>query len=695
MHKHFNGTWVEKELFIETGKLARQANSAVFMQYGDTTVLVAVVASDEEKEDIDFLPLFVDYREKSYAAGKIPGGFFKREGRPSTPETLTSRLIDRPIRPLFPDDYRRETQVYPNVLSYETETSCDILALNASSLALMISDVPFQGPIGAVRICHDGSRFIINPSLEVTEESILEIILAGTETEITMVEGTGKEASEELVLQALEEGHKEIRNIIAIQKDFAEGITRPEMDYKKEEPDKELFDKIREQAVPEILNCQGIADKMEYSRKINGILENLQETLEENYPEQEGRIKNYFQEVEKEVVRNYIAKNHIRPDGRKFDEIRPISCEVGLLPRAHGSSVFTRGQTQALATLTLGASSDAQRTDELEGEGTKRFMLHYNFPSFSVGEVSFPRGPGRREIGHGNLAENALDPILPDMDKFPYTIRIVSEILESNGSSSMASVCSGCLALMDGGVPISSPVAGIAMGLIKEGDDYFILSDIQGLEDHLGDMDFKIAGTENGITAIQMDIKIKGLPLEIMEKALHQANKGRKHILDKMEQTLDRPRHSISEYAPMIKVLTINPQKIGDVIGPGGKIIRKIIEETGATIDIQDDGSVYIYGENKESVAQAVEQIEDLTFQVEVGQVYTGKVVRMEKYGVFVEIRGGKSGLVHISEMDFRHVKSPEEICKLGDSMEVKVIGIDNQNRIKLSRKAAISDKNK
>lgn len=690
--KRFEGLWVDKNLIIESGKFARQANGSVFMQYGETTVLVAVVAESKKKEGIDFFPLFVDYREKAYAAGRIPGGYFKREGRPSTKETLTSRLIDRPIRPLFPDEFTHEVQIYPNVLSFETETSCDILALNASSLALMISDVPFLGPIGAVRICYYENDFVVNPPLEVTEDSELEIILAGTETEITMVEGTGKEASEELVLQALEKGHEEIRNIIAIQKEFAKDIAREPMPYTKAPFDEELFNKIKAQVSSQILECQGTPDKMEYAKKIQLILDSLQESLAEEYAEEEHTIKTHFQNIEKEIVRNYIATQKKRPDGRKFDEIRPITCEVGLLPRTHGSSVFTRGQTQALATLTLGASSDAQRMDELEGESTKRFMLHYNFPSFSVGEVSFPRGPGRREIGHGNLAEKALAPILPDMNTFPYTIRIVSEILESNGSSSMASVCSGCLALMDGGVPVTAPVAGIAMGLIKEGDEYHILSDIQGLEDHLGDMDFKIAGTEKGITAIQMDMKIQGLSLDILKIALDEANTGRKYILQKMTQTLEQPRVNISKYAPMIKVMNINPEKIGDVIGPGGKIIRKIIEETGATIDIQDDGSVYIYGENKDSVDAAVKEIEDITFEVEVGQIYTGKVVRMENYGVFVEIRGGKNGLVHISEMDFRHVKSPSEICQLGDSMKVKVIGIDDQNRIKLSRKAALKE---
>ncbi len=684
--------WCGKSLIFESGKVAKQANGAVMISSEDTTVLVVVVASDKPKEDIDFFPLFCDYREKTYAAGKIPGGFFKREGKPTETETLISRLIDRPIRPLFPEGFKNEVQVYATVLSYDSNAPSDIIALNGASVALMISDVPFLGPIAAVRVCHDGKNFIINPSIEEIDNSIMDIVLAGTETEITMVEGGAKEIPEEMFLEAVKIGHKYIKKCIEYQKDFYSDIAREKMKFEPELLDEELYNEIKKLAVDKINSLVGIKDKQERNNRIKEILENVIEALSEKYPEQENKIKSYFYNIEKEEVRKYIFTTRKRIDGREFDEIRPVSCEVGILKRTHGSALFTRGQTQSLGLLTLGASSDEQIQDDLYGEIKKHFMLHYNFPSWSVGECGFPRGVGRREIGHGHLAERALEAVLPSKEEFPYTIRIVSEILESNGSSSMATVCSGCLCLMDGGVPIKDMVAGIAMGLIKEGDEYIILTDIQGAEDHYGDMDFKVAGTRKGITAIQMDIKIKGLPIEIMAKALEQARKARLFILDKMSEVIDKPRPELSPYAPKIKSVRVEPLKIPDLIGPAGRNIKKIIEETNTTIDIQEDGLIFIFGETKEEVEKAAQMIIDITSDVEVGKLYKGKVVRVENYGAFVSILPGKLGLVHVSELDLKRIRNAKDVCKVGDEIDVKVLKIDDQNRIVLSRKEALKE---
>lgn len=690
--KAYEGEWLGKKLSLETGKIARQANGSVLLKYEDTSILVAVVADSQAKEDLGFLPLFCDYREKTYAAGMIPGGFFKREGRPSTAETLISRIMDRPIRPLFPEGFSHEVQVYATVLSFDPTAPSDVMALNAASLALCISDVPFQGPIGAVRVCHDGEKFIVNPSLEELENTILNIIVAGTATEIAMVEGGASEVSEELMIEAFELAHKHIKEFIEVQIEFAKGITRPKMESPVVERNEELFEKVRAYCLPRLKELTGLKDKLEFSAKAKAIGKEIQEQLAEEYPEQAKKISGFIHDIEKEYMRKTIADTQSRIDGRALNEIRPITSEVKLLPRAHGSALFTRGQTQALGVLTLGSGSDEQIIDGISGEGKKKFMLHYNFPCWSVGECGFPRSAGRREIGHGHLAETALKAVLPSHESFPYTIRLVSEITESNGSSSMATVCSCCLSLMDGGVPIKAPVAGIAMGLIKEEEDYIILSDIQGLEDHHGDMDFKVAGTKDGITAIQMDIKIDGLPIDVMRKALAQAKDGRMFILGKMDETLTQPKEEMSEFAPKVKTVQINPSKIASVIGPSGKVIKQIVEETGAKIDIEDDGRVFLFGTNGKSVDEAARIIGEITADVKVGEIYKGRVAKITTFGCFVDFLRGKSGLVHISELDNKRVKTVEDYCKVGDEMMVKIIKIDEKKRLNLSRKAAMKD---
>ncbi len=679
-----------RALTIETGRMARQAHGAVVVSYGGTVVLVTAVAAEEPREGIDFFPLTVNFQSKTFAAGKIPGGFFKREGRPPDYDTLASRLIDRPIRPLFPKGFRSETQIIATVLSHDSQNSPDVLGIVGASAALSISDIPFQGPIAAVRVGYVDGEYVVNPTLEQLERSRLNLVVAGTRDAVTMVESGSKMLSEEEVLKAIELGHAEIRRIVELQDRLVEQAGKPKREIPAVEPDPEV-----EARVAPIFAEHGVAAYNEPRKKARyALLRQAKKALVEALTEEERlREKEYlaaFDDLAKRHVRRMILEEGRRIDGRGLADIRPIDCQVGVLPRTHGSALFTRGETQALVVTTLGTSSDEQLIDALEGEYYKRFMLHYNFPPFSVGEARFLRAPSRREIGHGALAERALEPLLPDQETFPYTIRVVSEVLESNGSSSMATVCGGSLSLMDAGVPVAAPVAGIAMGLIIEGDRYAVLSDILGDEDHLGDMDFKVAGTREGITALQMDIKVAGITPEIMRQALEQARQGRLHILGEMEKAISAPRPDISPYAPRITVIKINPEKIKDVIGPGGKMIRKIIQETQTSIDIEDDGSVMIASTNEEQCKKAIKMIEDLTQEAEVGRVYEGIVRRVTDYGAFVEIFPGTDGLLHISEIDKERVNKVTDYMKEGDTVPVKVISIDNTGRIKLSRKAAL-----
>ena len=685
-------------LTLETGKVAKQANGAVWVQSGDTIVLVTAVSSKEPREGIDFFPLMVEYREKAYAAGKIPGGFIKREGKPSDREVLISRLIDRPVRPLFPEGYRNEVQIIATVLSVDQVNSPDILAIIGASAALTISDIPFLGPVGAVRVGRIDKKFIYNPPYKQLEKSDLNLVMAGTEDAVVMMEGDAREIPEEVLLEAIQFGHEKIKEIVKLQKDLASPleVTKQEVVASEEENQTVALrvssfatDKIRQA----IYVSESYPDKLEYQKEIKKIYEDVIAGFEEEELETFSKvIKEAFHKTEKEVLRKAILEEGKRTDGRGPRDIRPITCEVGLLPRTHGSALFTRGQTQALVVATLGTSDDEQRLDDLQGEASKRFMLHYNFPPFCVGEVEFLRGPGRREIGHGYLAERALAPVIPGDEKFPYTIRIVSDILESNGSSSMATVSGSTLALMDAGVPIKAPVAGIAMGLIKEGDKIAILSDISGIEDHLGDMDFKVAGTRSGITAVQMDIKIKGITPEIFAQALAQAREGRLHILDKMLEVLPEPRKQLSPYAPRILTFYINKDKIRDVIGPGGKVIRGIVEETGVKIDIDDDGKINIFSTDEESANKALRIIQGIAQQVEEGKIYLGTVKRIVDYGAFVEILPGTDGLLHISQISDRHIRNVTDELQEGDEVLVKVLEVDKQGKIRLSRKAALRE---
>jgi polyribonucleotide nucleotidyltransferase len=692
--KRFTIPFGDCELTLETGRLAKQAGGAVLAQWGDTVVLAAAVASDKARADIDFFPLTVDYREKFYAAGRIPGGFFKREGRPGTQETICSRLIDRPIRPLFPDGYKNETQVYITVLSMDQKHLPDVPALIASSAALHISNIPFNGPIAACRVARIDEKLLLNPTIEEMEKSDLDLLAAGTKDAICMVESGSDELSEEIMLEALSEAQKEISRVVTTIEEMRTECGKAKMEFEIPEIDAELFEKIENLFKPKLPEIHKTMDKKERSDLEKSIIKEIIEALIEEYPEQEAVIKSLCKKIYVTDLRRMMIEEKIRADGRGFTDIRKITCEVDSLPCTHGTAIFTRGQTQALATLTLGTPADRQRIDNLMGSSEKAFLLHYNFPSYSVGECRRPAGPGRREIGHGMLAERAIFPVLPDNEEFPYTIRIVSEILESNGSSSMASVCAGTLALMDGGVPVKAPVAGIAMGLIKEGDKTVILSDILGLEDHIGDMDFKVAGSKNGITALQMDIKIGGIDYEIMKKALEQAKGGREFILGKMLETLPEHRDDLKPHAPRIKIIHIPVEKIGGLIGPGGKIIKDIIERTGCKIDIDDDGSVYVASNEAEAMKKAVDLINARTAEAVLGKTYTGKVMRVTNFGAFVEILPGKDGLVHISELDLGRVAKVEDICMEGDTLMVKVIGIDPQSgKIRLSRRELLREK--
>ena len=696
--KHFNDSKTStliggKEITIETGKIARQADGAVQVSYGDTVVLVSACSRKQPRGNVDFFPLTVDYRENYYAAGRIPGGFFKREGRPSEKEVLTCRLIDRPIRPLFPSGYRCDTQIIALVLSADGENDPDIHSITGASAALMVSDIPFQTPIAGVRVGLVDGRLVINPTSRDLKESPLNLIVAGSEDAIVMVEAGAREVTETTMIEALAFGHDHIKQIIPLQKELAASLGVQKRPSELPPVDETLFRQISTKVSEDLRDA---LDTTKHGKRGSyEQVDSLKEALLNSYPEESAELRSgasaVFDRLKEQIFRDDILNRKRRPDGREFDAVRPITCEVGLLPRTHGSAIFTRGETQALVTATLGTSDDIQRIDIMEGESSKRFLLHYNFPPFSVGETGFMRGPGRREVGHGALAERAILPVVPPEEKFPYTIRIVSDILESNGSSSMASVCGGILALMDAGVPIKAPVAGIAMGLVKEGDQYAVLTDIAGAEDHYGDMDFKVTGTRSGITALQMDIKIGGVTMEIMSEALQQALRGRLFVLDRMLDTISAHRSDTSKYAPKIYSLRIKREKIRDLIGPGGKVIRGITEQTGVKIDVSDDGKVNIAAIDEASARKAIQIIKDITAEAEMGKIYLGKVVRLVDFGAFVEIFPGTDGLLHISEIAEHRIRQVRDELKEGDQLLVKVIGIDGQ-KVKLSRKAVLRE---
>ncbi|MDR3563568.1 MAG: polyribonucleotide nucleotidyltransferase [Negativicutes bacterium] len=680
-----------RTLTVETGKMAKQAGGAVLVRYGDTAVVVAATASAEPREGIDFFPLTVDYEERLYSVGKIPGGFIKREGRPSETAVLTSRLIDRPIRPLFADGFRNDVAVVATVLSVDQNNPPDIAAMIGASCALSVSDIPFNGPIGGVRVGRIDGQFLINPTVEQQGISELNLIVAGTRDAVLMVEAAANELPEAVILEAIMFGHDVIRELVEFQDKIVTAAGKAKRAIKLYEVSAEINAAVREFITDDLKVAVANSDKLQREAQIKQVKTAAAEHFAAMYPDKGKDISYTFQKVLKEIVRRMITVDKIRPDGRKVDEVRPVSCEVGLLRRTHGSGLFTRGQTQVLTITTLGAIGDEQILDGLGVEDSKRYMHHYNFPSFSVGETRPSRGPSRRDIGHGALAERALVPVLPTEMEFPYTIRLVSEVLESNGSSSMGSVCGSTLSLMDAGVPIKSPVSGVAMGLVKDGDNYTILTDIQGMEDALGDMDFKVAGTKAGVTAIQMDIKIAGLSRSILQDALEQAYRGRMHIMGIMLDAISEPRADLSPFAPRIITMEIDPDKIRDVIGPGGKIIKKIIEETGVSIDIEDDGKVFIAAVDREAGMKAVRIIENLVREVEIGATYQGKVTRLMNFGAFVEILPGKEGLVHISQLALERVNKVEDVVKPGDEIMVKVTEIDRQGRVNLSRKALLS----
>jgi polyribonucleotide nucleotidyltransferase len=685
----------EKELSLKTGRLARQADGSVVAQYGDTVILATAVSSKTPREGTDFFPLTIDYLEKAYSAGKIPGGFFKREGRPTEKEVLTSRLIDRPIRPLFPKGFHCETQGIVNVLSYGEENIADILGIITMSAALEISDIPFQGPVSAVRIGRVSGSFIINPDLREAEECDINLVVAGTEDAVAMVEGSAQEMSETDLLEAIDIAHREIKRLCEVQKEFRAKAGKEKRVVTASVIDENLKNTVTEMSLEKIKKAIVIPDKMVRQAALDETRNKIIEELNTGEEDISANIASVFNDIEKNLVRSMILNENIRADGRTPEKIRPITADVGILPRTHGSALFIRGETQCLAVVTLGTSEDEQRIDSLEGETSKTFMLHYNFPPFSVGEVKPLRSPGRREIGHGILAERSLKAVMPSKTEFPYTVRIVSDILESNGSSSMATVCGGALALLDAGVPIKAPVAGIAMGLIKEGERVVVLTDILGLEDHLGDMDFKVTGTRSGITAFQMDTKIGGISREIMERALEQARQGRLFILDKMKETLAEPRPSLSMHAPRIYTMHIKQDKIRDVIGTGGKVIRGIIEQTGVKIDIDDSGLINIAASDGTAAQKAIDIINNITAEAEVGKINLGKVKRIMDFGAFVEIIPGTEGLLHISQLSEKRVAKVTDEVKEGDEVLVKVIEIDKMGRIRLSRKEAMREKEK
>ncbi len=684
----------DKELSVETGKIAKQANGAVVIRYGDTMVLVAAVSADTPKEGLDFFPLTVEYRESSYAAGRIPGNYFRREGRPNEKEVLTCRLIDRPIRPLFPDGYRNETQIIGSVLSADSDNDPDVITITGASCALYLSDIPFDNPIAGVRIGLVDDKYIVNPTYDERRDSLLNLIVAGTEEAIVMVEAEANEVSEQIMLEAMMLAHKEIKRLCLWQKELLKALDIKKRTYESPKLDESMIDEIEKKYSEQMraaLDTTG-TDKLTSYAAVDDLKKQVIESYAADEPEKRQMAGKIFGHLKEKIFREDMLGNRRRPDGRKFSEIRPISCEVGWLPRTHGSSLFTRGETQAVVTSTLGTKMDEQYMDDLEkGELKRRFMLHYNFPQYSVGETGRFGGTSRREIGHGNLARRALEAVLPDENEFPYTIRIVSDITESNGSSSMASVCGGCLSMLDAGVPLKRSVAGVAMGLVMEGNRYAILSDIAGAEDHYGDMDFKVTGTDEGITALQMDIKVAGINAMILQEALEQARKGRLHILEIMKKALAEPREELSEFAPRIITIQIHPDKIRDVIGPGGKIIRAITEETGAKIDIADDGTVLIATADGEAAQAAVERIRALTAEAEIGETYMGTVNRIVDFGAFVEIFPGVDGLLHISEISDRRIRDVRDELKEGQQVMVKCIGKEG-NKIKLSRKAVLGE---
>ena len=679
-----------RTLSIETGKIAKQASGAVLVRSGDTIVLVTAVATKTAKEGQDFFPLTVNYQEKAYAGGKIPGGFFKREARPSDNETLTCRLIDRPIRPLFPENFLNDTQIMATVLSADKDNDPGILSMIGASAALEVSDIPFFGPIAGVKVGRVDGRFVANPTAEELEKSDIEIVVAASKDAVIMVEGGADVVSEEEMLEAVFFGHEAVQPILAAQEELKRLAGVPKREIAPPAVDAELKGKVQDLAYQKIKDAVRIESKGERHDRIDAVAVEVQEALKADYEGRTKEIGGFLNDLEYELVREHILKDGVRIDGRDTRTIRPIASEVGLLPRVHGSALFTRGETQSIVAATLGTSVDEQRIDSLYGESRKRFLLHYNFPPYSVGETSFRLAPGRREIGHGMLAERALAKVVPKHDDFPYTIRIVSDITESNGSSSMATVCGGSMAMMDAGIPVKAPVAGIAMGLIKEGDDVAILSDILGDEDHLGDMDFKVAGTAEGVTALQMDIKITGVTREIMQKALAQAREGRLHILGKMAETLSLPRTDMSSYAPRIVTIWVKTEKIRDVIGTGGKNIRGITEATGVVVDIDDTGKINIASSDKDACDRAIKMIRDLTAEAEEGKLYMGTVKKVMDFGAFVEIFPGTDGLVHVSELDTTRVKNVTDVLNEGDKVLVKCIGIDKQGKIKLSRKEAL-----
>ena len=680
-----------RTLTMEIGKIAKQANGAVLVRYGDTAVVVAATGTKTPREGVDFFPLTVDFEEKMYAVGKIPGGFIKREGRPAETAILTSRLIDRPIRPMFPEGYHNDVQIVATAVSVDPDNAPDIPAMIGASCALSISDIPFEGPIAGVRVGMIDGQYIINPTIEQAKVSRLNLAVAGTKDAILMVEAGAKEISEDEMLDAIWFGHEEIKKLVEWQEKIMAEVGKPKMEVPVYEPPAELAAEIEAYGAEQLKAALMDANKLEREENVARIKAEIADAFMEKYPDNAKDVAYITQKLVKKIVRRTISVDKIRPDGRALDEVRPVTCEVGLLARPHGSALFTRGQTQILNVLALAPLSEAQTLDGLGVELTKRYIHHYNFPPYSVGEARAPRSPGRREIGHGALAERALLPVIPSEEEFPYAIRLVSETLESNGSSSMGSVCASTLSLMDAGVPIKAPVAGVAMGLVKDGDYFTILTDIQGLEDALGDMDFKVAGTKNGITAIQMDIKIDGINKEIFKQALAQAKRGREHIMGIMLDCISEPRKELSKYAPKITTIHVDPEKISKIIGPGGKTIKKIVEETGAKIDIEEDGRVYIAAVNSEEAAKAIDMINGITAEAEVGKVYTGKVTRLMAFGAFVEILPGKEGLVHISQLSTERVNKVEDVVSVGDEIVVKVTEIDQKGRINLSRKAVLA----
>jgi polyribonucleotide nucleotidyltransferase len=681
-----------KALRFETGKLAKQAGGSVLVRCGDSVVLVTACRAANAREGIDFLPLTVDYREYTYASGRIPGGFFKREGKPAEKEVLTSRLIDRPIRPLFSAGWRFETQIIALVLSADSENDTDVLAMTGASAALALSDIPFEKTVAGVRVGIIDGQYVINPTFEQRKQSKLDLVVAGSRDGLVMVEAGAKEVTEEQVVEALTQAHAAIREIVAAIDDLAKEAGKPKVKVAKKEIGHDFYREVEEKVLVPLTEAMRIRGKLENYDRVDQVLDELVASLPEGEVERRLEAKEIFKDLKERVLRDEILERGVRLDGRAFDEVRPIWIETSVLPRTHGSAVFTRGETQALVTCTLGTAEDAQKIEGFEGESWKSFMLHYNFPPFSVGEVAFLRGPGRREVGHGALAERALTPMIPGEEQFPYTVRVVSDILESNGSSSMASICGGSLAMMDAGVPLKQSVAGIAMGLVmdEKTGKYAVLSDIAGAEDHYGDMDFKVAGTSAGITALQMDIKVAGITTEVMRKALEQAHRGRLHILDKMQEALPAPRQSISAFAPRIVTIRIPVDKIREVIGPGGKTIRSIIERTGVKIDVEDDGRVNVASADAESAQKAVSIIQELTATPELNKTYLGKIQRITDFGAFVEIMPGTDGLLHVSEIANHRVKDVRDELKEGEQILVKVINIDPTGKIRLSRKALL-----